>query len=115
MHPSNNKHKTYLVEARGDIDTAIEHLRKPIKIDDHTVCAVSVELESKKDNRGVLKITIIEGRNRQIRKMCNACGLKVKSLKRISIGALELGNLKCSHWRYLTKTEVMMLHSFEER
>jgi len=103
MHPSFDKYKTYLVDARGDVETALDLLRKPIKIDDHIVCAVSVDVESKKGNDGgIFRITIAEGRNRQIRKMCNACGLVVKSLKRIAIGQLELGNLKCGHWRYLT-------------
>jgi 23S rRNA pseudouridine2605 synthase len=110
MHPSYNKPKTYLVEARGDIDKALELLRKPIEIDNHTVRAISVDLESKKAGiGGVLKITIAEGRNRQIRKMCTACGLTVKSLKRISICALELGSLKLGHWRNLTNDEVRSL------
>jgi 23S rRNA pseudouridine2605 synthase len=109
MHPSNNKQKSYLVEVRGDIDTAIDLLRKPIIIDNHTVCAVSVELIDKKSNAGTLKITIVEGRNRQIRKMCTTCGLSVKSLKRISIGQLELDTLRTGYWRYLTNEEVREL------
>ena len=109
MHPSYNKQKSYLVEAQGDIGTAIELLRKPLKIDDRIVCAVSVELVDASSNRGVLKITIVEGRNRQIRKMCTACGLMVKSLKRILIGSLELGTLKTGCWRYLTDDEVNMV------
>jgi 23S rRNA pseudouridine2605 synthase len=109
MHPSFSKQKTYLVEVRGDIDLAIELLRKPITIDDHTVCAAGVDLESKNGNSGVLKVTIVEGRNRQVRKMCNACGLTVKSLKRILIGPLELGNLKTGNWRYLTYDELKVL------
>jgi len=109
MHPSFNKQKTYLVNVRGDIDAAIELLRKPIEIDGHTVRAADVESVDRKDNTGTLKITIVEGRNRQIRKMCNACGLTVKSLKRISIGSLELGTLKRGHWRYLSDNEVRMI------
>jgi 23S rRNA pseudouridine2605 synthase len=106
MHPSQNKQKTYLVEARGDIDKAVELLRKPIEIDGHIVCAISAEVIEKTNRTGILKITILEGRNRQIRKMCDVCGLTVKSLKRISIGKLELGTLKTGHWRYLTNDEV---------
>jgi len=114
MHPSNNKQKTYLVEVRGDITTAVELLQKPIEIDNHTVHALNVDIESKKKNGGTLKIAIAEGRNRQIRKMCTACGLTVKSLKRISIGALELSNLKSGSWRYLTDDEVKMLYLHTE-
>jgi 23S rRNA pseudouridine2605 synthase len=105
MHPSFNNQKTYLVDVRGDIETAIELLLNPIEIDDHTVSAVSVEVVSSKNNCGTIKITVSEGRNRQIRKMCSACGLTVKSLMRISIGLLELGNLKPGNWRYLTNDE----------
>jgi 23S rRNA pseudouridine2605 synthase len=106
MHPSFNKQKTYLVNIRGDITTAVELLRKPIIIDDYTVCATAVEIVNKTENTGTIKIEIAEGRNRQIRKMCTACNLTVKSLKRISIGSLELGTLKPGHWRYLTDEEV---------
>jgi len=110
MHPSYNKPKTYLVEVRGNIDAALELLRKPITIDNHTVCATSVDLENRKAGiGGILKITIAEGRNRQIRKMCTACGLTVKSLKRISIGSLKLDTLKTGHWRHLTDNEIIMM------
>jgi pseudouridine synthase len=97
------------VEVRGDLDAAVELLRKPIIIDDHTVCAVSADAVDTKGNGGILKIIIVEGRNRQIRKMCEACGLSVRSLKRISIGLLELGDLKTGHWRYLRNDEVNMV------
>jgi 23S rRNA pseudouridine2605 synthase len=109
MHPSFDKKKTYLVEVRGDVETALKLLRKPMEIDNHTICAFTVEEIKKTSNTGTLKITITEGRNRQIRKMCNFCNLTVKSLKRISIGQLELDNLQTGHWRYLTDEEVKIL------
>jgi len=58
-----------------------------------------------------LSIIIGEGRNRQIRKMCTACGLTVRSLKRTSIGKINLGTLKTGTWRHLTKEEVDTCHS----
>jgi len=109
MHPSNNVKKTYEVKVNGDVRTAVNLLRQPVETDDKTVHAEKVELLKIDDNGGILTITIIEGRNRQIRKMCTACGLKVRSLKRISIGTLKLGGLKSGQWRHLTGEEVKSL------
>jgi len=107
MHPSFNLQKTYEVKVTGNVDEAAVLLREPLEIDGYTVTAVSVKVNGKTINGGLLTITIAEGRNRQIRKMCCLCGLKVDSLKRISIGNLKLGKLKNGHWRYLTDKEVL--------
>ena len=107
MHPSYNMHKTYDVKAVGDIKKASELLRAPLEIDGFTVRAISVKATVESVNGGSLQITIAEGRNRQVRKMCNLCGLKVISLKRVSIGKLMLGGLKSGQWRYLTDNEVL--------
>jgi len=109
MHPSFEKPKTYIVKARGDLRKALKLLKEPIQIDEYTVQALNVELTQNNNDNGLFQISISEGRNRQIRKMCNACGLTVKSLKRISIGSLELGSLKSGQWRFLTKDEVLAL------
>jgi len=106
MHPSFNKQKTYEVKAQGDAEKAAALLRAPIEIDGYTVKAVSIEIINKTEEGGTLLITISEGRNRQIRKMCGKCGLIVKSLKRISIGDIKLGSLESGCWRYLTNKEV---------
>jgi len=106
MHPSFNKKKTYEVEVSGDVCDAVHLMKEPVKIDDYTVHAQKAELIKITADGGVMQITVIEGRNRQIRKMCSVCGVSVKSLKRISVGDLELGNLKPGKWRYLTKKEV---------
>ena len=105
-HPSFEKKKTYEVSIRGDVQKAVALLKQPVIIDGYTVRAVSVDLLKTVPNGGVLNITISEGRNRQIRKMCTACGVKVDSLKRVSIGKLMLGDLKSGQWRYLTGEEV---------
>jgi len=106
MHPSNEKHKVYDVAVSGDIDTGVQKLRLPLEIDDHTVTAVNVNVLKIGDTGGIIRITIAEGRNRQIRKMCTSCNLNVKTLKRISIGKITLGSLKTGKWRHLTKEEV---------
>ena len=107
MHPSHNIEKTYEVKVRGNLETALKLLRRPIEIDSRTVQAISVKLRDGLTNDPSLLITIREGRNRQIRKMCSSCGLVVKSLKRVSIGRLKLGALKPGKWRYLTDEEVL--------
>jgi len=109
MHPSYNKLKTYEVEVQGDIKNALDLLKQPIKISTHTVHAENVEIIKHSGERGFIRISIVEGRNRQVRKMCVSCGLSVKSLRRISIGSLKLGDLKIGNWRYLTKEEVSAL------
>jgi len=109
MHPSFNKQKTYEAEVSGNAYNAARLMRSPIDIDGHTVKACSVILSKATEKGGVLRITIIEGRNRQIRKMCSACGVSVITLKRTSIGELELGRLESGKWRYLTDKEVSAL------
>jgi len=109
MHPSSCKQKTYEVKVRGDALKALDLLRQPVKVDELIVQALNVELATSFNNGGILHISISEGRNRQIRKMCINCGVTVISLKRLSLGLLELGELKSGQWRFLTKEEVTAL------
>ena len=109
MHPSHNKSKTYEVRACGDVGNSIQLLRRAMEIDSRAVKAVSVRLREKTADGAVILITINEGRNRQIRKMCAMSGLTVKALKRLSIGPLKLGSLGTGQWRRLTDEEVGML------
>jgi len=108
-HPSNNKTKTYEVQVRGDVNKAVKLLAKPVMVDNVSVQAEHVELKTKTQDGGILEITIVEGKNRQIRKMCAACGVSVNALKRVSVGTLELGSLKTGKWRYLTEKEMRSL------
>jgi len=105
-HPSHNKAKTYRVRVRGDITGAEESLSRPMEIDLHMTRPASVRLLRRTEDGGIFLIRIHEGRNRQIRKMCEQCGLAVESLKRVSIGELKLGTLKSGQWRHLTEAEV---------
>ncbi|MCL1920321.1 MAG: rRNA pseudouridine synthase, partial [Kiritimatiellaeota bacterium] len=110
MHPSFNKAKTYEVSVSGDIGNAVKLMRRPMHIGPHTVKAASVKIMKKTGDSAVLSISINEGRNRQIRKMCAQSGLTATSLKRVSIGDLKLGALKPGEWRYLEKEEIEKLH-----
>ena len=104
-HPSSNKTKTYEAHVRGDAARATNLLRRPMEVDFHLVHAASVILIKRTVDGGVLHISINEGRNRQLRKMCTLCGLELLALRRLSIGSLELGGLKTGKWRYLTDPE----------
>lgn len=108
-HPSNEKQKTYQVEVNGDLASALDALRKPMIIDGYTIRPAEVVLIKKKAKGGIITITIHEGRNRQIRKMCAICNIEVLRLIRISESSLRLGNLKSGKWRHLTTDEVTSL------
>lgn len=115
MHPSHNVSKTYLTWVEGeDIGLAMEYLRCPMEIDGYVISPAEVELYNLYPGGAVLAITIHEGRNRQVRKMCDMVGLKVNRLLRISEGGLELGELKSGAWRHLTKEEIELINSGKE-
>jgi len=108
-HPSNSKKKTYEARISGDAAGAVQLLRRPMQIDSCLVRAADVSLLQQEEDGGVLQITVHEGRNRQIRKMCALCGIKLLSLKRTSIGAVRLGSLESGRWRSLTDEEIRSL------
>lgn len=112
MHPSRHISKTYRVTVRPDIsDEQLVRLSEGIKIDGKKTLPASIVVKEKEQGRVVLLITIKEGRNRQIRKMCEAVGLEVARLRRISIGPLKLGMLKPGTWRELTADELRALRN----
>ena len=95
MHPSRHISKTYRVTVRPDInDEQLIQLSEGVEIDGKKTLPATVIVKTKEPGRVVLLMTIKEGRNRQIRKMCEAVGLEVARLRRISIGPLRLGMLK---------------------
>ena len=107
MHPSHNVKKTYRTSVTGDdIEYAVQILRMPMCIDGYIVKPAEVSVTEHTDDRAVLSITISEGRNRQVRKMCEQAGLKVMRLCRISEGSVELGDLPVGKWRRLTDDEI---------
>ena len=107
MHPSHEFKKTYRTWVRGDdVGLAVEYLRGELDIDGYIVRAENVDIEALIPGGAVLLITISEGRNRQVRKMCQCAGLHVTRLMRISEGPLELGSLAPGKWRRLSNDEV---------
>lgn len=113
-HPSHQITKTYRALVRGKVDTgAVEAFAKGLQVEDYVTAPAKLEIMKYMESNTLLQITIHEGRNRQVRKMCDAIGHKVLKLKRIRIGKLGLGDLKPGQWRYLTKDEVDYLYSME--
>lgn len=105
MHPKHEVEKTYLTWVDGFADSSVEALKKPITLDGYTIRAPKVRIVKP----GLLEITIHEGRNRQVRRMCEAAQMQVRRLKRIREGKLQLGDLPLGKWRYLTTDEVSAL------
>jgi 23S rRNA pseudouridine2605 synthase len=109
-HPKFHMDKTYLVTLYGGINIkGLSSLRRGVEIDGYKTAPAQVEMLSADGGETVLKVTIHEGRNRQVRKMMETVGCKVKHLQRISIGKVELGNLPLGRWRHLTSHEVSYL------
>ena len=107
MHPKHEVDKTYRVLAQGYSEENLEKLKQPIELDGYTIRTPDVKLLRTRDKgQAQLLVTIHEGRNRQVRRMCDAAGMKVLRLQRIAEGNLKLGNLESGKWRYLTPEEV---------
>ena len=111
MHPKHEVDKTYTVVVRGYTDAALERLKQPVMLDGYLIRKPDVRLirKSNTSDRAELQVTIHEGRNRQVRRMCDMAGMNVLRLTRISEGALQLGKLASGKWRYLTPEEVARL------
>ncbi|SHJ60748.1 ribosomal large subunit pseudouridine synthase B [Thermoclostridium caenicola] len=106
-HPGHEVNKTYLAEVEGiPSENALKKLREGILLDGRPTSPAKVELVEQKKHSAVLRITIHEGRNRQVKRMCEAVGHPVKKLKRIAIGNLTLGDLKPGQWRYLSASDI---------
>ena len=112
MHPNRHISKTYRVTVRPDInDEQLVKLSEGIEIDGKKTLPAVVNVLDKTPGRVVMTITIKEGRNRQIRRMCEAVGLEVARLRRISIGPLKLGMLKPGAYRELTAEELRAIRN----
>lgn len=109
-HPSKHVSKTYRVTVRPDInDEQLLKLSEGIEIDGRVTAPVDVKILEKQEGRVVLEMILREGRNRQIRKMCEAVDLEVARLKRTAVGTVKLGMLAQGKWRELTDDEVHKL------
>lgn len=110
-HPSREVEKEYLVWVRGYAPGGEERLARPIELDGRRIRPPKVRMLHGDGERARLSVIIHEGRNRQIRRMCQAAGMEVTRLKRIREGSLRLGTLPLGAWRYLTEEEVHRLLS----
>jgi len=110
-HPSNEIPKGYIVTVRGNLEEGLTPLKSPIEIDGKMTRAAEVKVLRENSEGGLLHITIHEGRNRQIRRMCEAADLQVLRLKRVSLGDLMLDRMPAGRWRHLTEGEVRYLKS----
>lgn len=106
MHPKHEVDKTYEVSVRGYHAAATALLRRPIELDGYPIREPQVKLLRAEGEKAKLLVTIHEGRNRQVRRMCEAAGMTVTKLRRIREGSLQLGNLPLGEWRNLTEDEV---------
>ena len=113
-HPKHEINKTYTVTLKGIVQKEeVEQLEKGVKIEDYITKSAKVKIlkTDLEKNISRLEITIHEGKNRQVRKMCEAIGRKVLALHRSKIGNIGVKDLKLGTWRYLTKKEIEELLS----
>ena len=109
MHPSHEVEKTYRVEVKGYSADGFDRLKQPIMMDGRRIMPPKLALIQVEGDRAIISVTIHEGRNRQVRRMCARAGMQVKRLIRIREGSLELGDLPAGKWRHLTETELEAL------
>ena len=115
-HPSHSLPKIYRVKVGEPVgERELEILTSPLEIDGYVIRPADVKLAESDESGTVLKITLQEGRNRQIRKMCEIAGLTVKRLSRVSIGNLKLDGLPVGKGRYLDEDEVDYLYKATKR
>ena len=109
LHPSHEVSKTYYVSVYGQVEDADSRLSAIRDLEGERISPAQVQMIRINGNTAHFYITIHEGKNRQIRRMCALCGLTVKRLRRIREHTLELGDLPAGTWRYLTEAEVSAL------
>ena len=110
LHPSHEVEKEYIVTVTGDVDRSLPVLSGPLELDGVPLAPALVRLIGRTgEDRARLSVTIHQGKNRQVRRMCAAAGLDVLRLKRVREGALTLGDLPSGQWRRLTAEEIRHL------
>ncbi len=113
-HPKHSIGKIYNVSVRGEVnEQKLDILRAPMTIDGYRTKGAEVELTEKYDGGAKLKITLFEGRNREIRKMCEQVELKVSRLCRVQIGEIRLGGLALGKWKFLDRSQVKYLKNIK--
>ena len=109
-HPKYEKEKVYEALVKGIVlHGAVDKLIRGVYIDGKKTAPAKAEVIEHRRNTSLIRICIHEGRNRQIRKMCDAVGHSVIALRRVAVDGIEIGNLEPGRWRHLTRTEVERL------
>jgi 23S rRNA pseudouridine2605 synthase len=109
-HPRHSVPKIYHVTLRGAFDAdALGVLGEPIELDGRLTMRVKVRKVGGDETVTVAEFELFEGRNRQIRRMCEAHGVRIERLQRVAIGKLKLGSLELGKWRKLDKNEIEYL------
>ncbi|MDL2273479.1 rRNA pseudouridine synthase [Oscillospiraceae bacterium OttesenSCG-928-G22] len=109
MHPSKQVEKVYHVKVDSADMERVTALRELDEIEGEAIQRPEVSVLSREDGRSLLEIRIREGKNRQIRRMCEATGLGVVRLKRVAIGPITIKGLRSGQWRHLEASEVAQL------
>ena len=109
MHPKHEVNKTYEVWVAGYHEAATALLTRPVTLDGYTIRKPEVKLLWADGKKAKFLVTIHEGRNRQVRRMCELAGMTVTRLRRVAEGPLQLGDLPLGQWRYLTEEELARL------
>jgi 23S rRNA pseudouridine2605 synthase len=113
MHPRHEIEKEYHVRVRGKvIDQQLKRMAEGVELEDGMTAPAVVNLVKSGEQNDWISVAIHEGRNRQVRRMCETVSLSVVRLKRIRYGSLMLGTLRAGQFRYLTEAEVKQLADF---
>ena len=115
LHPRHQVDKVYLVTVRGDIRGAAERLMAITQLDGEPIAPAQAAAVTRHEGQAMLRVTIHQGKNRQVRRMCAQIGLHVVRLQRIQEDSLLLGDLPAGKWRYLTGQELQGLRGGEMR
>jgi len=110
-HPSSEIERTYVATVRGDVPTAVRRARAGVELDDGFVQPVAVDAQQGEDRQWLMTITIREGRNREVRRLCEELGLEVRRLVRTQFGPVRLGSLPAGASRPLTAREIALIAS----
>ena len=113
LHPRHQVDKVYLVTVRGDIRGAAERLMAITELDGEPIAPAQAAEVARHEGQAVLRVTIHQGKNRQVRRMCAQIGLHVVRLQRVQEDFLLLGDLPAGKWRYLTDKELQGLRGGE--